>query len=605
MDNQASQPRVRNILYTAIPLGFNHIQIKKSLFRRHSKYFRRLSLEDKDLTKYSKLRRIKRLHSFELVRSTNEDIFNHVYKLLKPYRRDVTITHLEEDLDEFQLDQKPEILHITRLIRDSFKIRCLTILYSTDQDFKIGIGIGFDQDLYQPKLAHFPLTEVANDPKSLFKLNSIKRLLPSLQSIKLDLNKGNNITEENSFAKIAKYQNILTNVTILKFSRIRIEDTSQFLLDNCIRFRCVSVLSLDLSSGPPISSCSELSRSLASLQSLKHLHFSVHDLQDFIKNFTIPSTLSSISLDFRASLVIGTRPNPVSTALHGIRMDDIENPFEKDRDRSKFYAQGEHLSNLKSLTCTTMEGFMTDILCFLSPLVKKLRFLEHFEFECHHRRFNSLKPSSVYIEGSLILNMISHLTSTLKVLIINDQASQRSCPLLVIRRQDIIEFSVLNQLRIGNIYLASEDVPILKDIIQMVVKSPSSSYGSIRLSSISITESEGFGKLLKALESGEIAKSVSVYLNVDLRRSTETIETIMDDLVKFLSRSSDEMKRVSMTILLCQSESSIVKDYMSKLGVQSVLKRLDIRLCGDPRQMSKSIVCEYSKKVLVPKCIRL
>ena len=253
MDSPTPHLRVKNILYTTISSETTKKDISISLFKRHSKYLKTLYVDHRYVARYSKIRTIKRLHSLEMPKVQNQGQFNHLYKLLKPQKYDVSLKRIGLSSDSSSHHQslfRPTVrtnlksleLNIIKLLRNSFKISSLMIFYLTDHDLKISIG------RMQHRLVVLSHDYSENkDFGLLFKLNSLKKLLGPTQSVKLHLSKRDDRElGKGVFANILRCQNIITNTTMIDFKLNSIEHTAQFLSYNCMQLQRLSTISLGI-----------------------------------------------------------------------------------------------------------------------------------------------------------------------------------------------------------------------------------------------------------------------------------------------------------------------------------------------------------------------
>ena len=304
MDSSTPHPRVKNILYTTFSSETTEGEISISLFKRHSKYLKTLYVNEYDVFRYSKMRTIKRLHSLEMPTVQNQGQFNHLYKLLKPQKHDVSLKRI--GLSSLSLDQQsliwasdrinPKNLepNIIKLLRNTFKISSLTIFYPTDYASKITIGKVrcYEKSSFSKKLEK-------NDRWLLSELNSMKKLLGSIRCIKLDLcDEGGSKVEESFFKSILNYQNIIANTTMITFTLGNVEDAVQFLLHNHIKLQRLPTISLECSSDQEDSTYLELSKTLTLFPKLKNLHLLIKSPLNLINNFMAPLDLGDCFLEF-------------------------------------------------------------------------------------------------------------------------------------------------------------------------------------------------------------------------------------------------------------------------------------------------------------------
>ena len=526
------------------------------------------------------MRTIKRLHSLEMPKISHQRQFDHLYKLIKPQRHDISIRHIgfpnillhPKSLFFIPIQKtKAKSLepNIIKLLRNSFKIEHLVVYYPTGDKFRIGIG----------RIQHqlMLLVKTERDPRLLFELDAMMKFLPCIQPIKLELYQR---IDSFSSSNILGCRNILANTTMLKLRLHKIEDAAQLLSNNGRQFARLTTLSLEPLSDQQDPVYLGLSKALTLLPNLENLDLIIKSFPDFIKHFTIPLTLKSVSLGF--SYCNMSEYTPLNS----------EHPAENDDDIWKFYAQWENLPSLRSLTCTFTEEQILLAQRFLPPLLKKIKLLTRFEFESA-RPFSFERPPALKMEASFFLDMIDHLTPTLETLILNHylfESFQDDSPALTFEPSLSKRFPLLHNLSIGNMYLTSHNVKVLEDILQMVQG------GSIKLSRIYLDKAESFQKLLGVLRKAEIPKDVYVSLNIDLKDFSEAADVLLEELVKLLSKGGSNLRRVTLNLWINKSISHILEKYMGENGTQSVLERFELTIYEDQRDISSKVIWDWNKR---------
>jgi len=306
-----------------------------------------------------------------------------------------------------------------------------------------------------------------------------------------------------------------------------------------------------------------LSTSFAHFEKLQHIHLSLEfyssriTFQDFLQDFSLPSSITSVSLKL-AGL-------SWQTIIPDISMNGVDsNPFENHQLCLHFYQKWRNLCKLTSLSVyfSDISGPFIPGFYFFAPLVK---YLHQIQTLIYSNRYRFSQQKRKYLDFSQFWNSLKPLAPTLEELNIQDFAISFQNFHAALGDVQMPNFK--------NLYIEGFIIGLdknLKNLLQ-IFQNKSTGPKNLNIQSIVIQEAQNsLLHLLKALSHYSFTAS----LVLDARKIDS--ETIVSNLLHFISHNSS-FPKASLIIENAKRFHKPLKNKLLKaLKNQKVISSLEI-----------------------------